>query len=220
MAKTKPARPASGARKNARPTTGPRARRASGAQHRKKARIRDKTHRFVDVVLKFASYGKWPLGKSEWLTVYNPTADENGTFNPMLAALHEYVVAHLERWRSREDGETAVQTRIDTLADDLVLAEADEADRLNHSGDLLKKLRVARALCEGTLRHLKVFGGSTLIYRCVTCGNWFVAWEHDPRDQGRPYCGKRCWPIDSFSDTVAPARRVQSKKTRTPSRGV
>jgi hypothetical protein len=213
MAKTKPARRArSGARKNTRPTTRQRTRRASGAQHRKKARTREKTHHLVDVVLNFANYGKWPLGKTEWLTVYDPTPDEKGTFNPVLADLHQYVVANLESLSSREGSRTAVQTPIEVFAEIL----DDDLARADRSDDVLKKLRGAWALCEAMFQHLKKDGGSTLIYRCITCRKWFVAWKHDPRDQGRPYCGKRCWPADSFRDAVAPARRVQSKKTETP----
>ncbi len=212
MAKKKVAR-RSGSRKNAGPTTRPRTRRASGAQHRKKARTRDKTHRLVDAVLDFANYGKWPIGKSEWLTVSDPTPDEKGTFNPMLAALHQYVVANLESFSSREKSRTAVQARIEVFAEVLDLSDGEEAARPDRSDDVLKKLRGLWALCEGTFQHLKKGGGSTLIYRCITCGKWFVAWKHDPRDQGRPYCSKGCWPTDSFTDAVAPARRVQSKRT-------
>lgn len=220
MTKAKPARHGSGALKSVRPTPRPRTRRASGAQHRKKARIREKTHRLVDAVLNFVNYGKWPLGKSEWLTVYDPAPDEKGTFQPMLAALHMYVVANLESVRSREKSGTAVQTQIEALAEILDDSDVEEAARPDGSDVVLKKLRAAWALCEGALRHLKDGGGSTLIYRCITCRKWFVAWTHDPRDQERPYCSKGCWPTDGFRDAVAPARRVQSNKTKTPSRGV
>lgn len=213
MAKKKVARRRSGAPRKARTTTRQRTRRASGAQHRKKARTRKKTHRLVEAVLNFASYGKWPLGKSEWLTVYDPTPDENGAFNPMLAALHQYVVANLEKFGSHEEHGKAGQTGIEPFAEVLDLFENDEATRTDCSDELLKKLRAARALCEGALLHLKAGGGSKLIYRCITCGKWFVAWKHDPRDQARPYCSKGCWPTDSFTDAVAPARRVQSKRT-------
>ena len=221
MAQTKSARPKVGAHKDADPPKRQRVQRPSGAQHRKKALIRERTHRLVDAVLNFANYGKWPNGDTEWLTVYAPTPEENETYNPMLAALHQYAVAHLGSFSAREESlTTAVQTRLDVLAERLDIADVTEAARPESSDEIVQKLRAAWALCDAMWMHLRKRGGSTLVYRCITCGKWFVAWKHDPRDQGRPYCGKGCWPTDNPKDIVAPPRRVQSLKTKTPPPGV
>ena len=102
------------------------------------------------------------MGETEWLTVYDPTPDEKGTFNPMLAALHQYVVANLDSCGSPEADETAVQTRIEQFAEVVDLSDIDD-ETPERSEKILKKLRGARALCEGALMHLKVGGGSRLI---------------------------------------------------------
>jgi hypothetical protein len=219
MAKKTSAQRADKASKNAGPTTRDKARRASGAQHRQKARIR-KTAREIDTVLNFVNYGRWPWGKGKWFTVYDPSPYEEGRFSPLLAALHLYVVAKLESLGSLEQGAAAVWR--ETVHFEYVLepSEIEEATRPDCSNEILEKLRAACALCAGTLLHLNEIGGSKLIYRCSTCRRWFVASKHDPRDPRQPYCSKSCWPSSSFRDPVAPGRRVQSTKTKTPPRGV
>ncbi len=228
MAKTKTARRASGAHRPAapkarqtlrrigghhrkKPQTRQTVRRASGHQHRKKAKVRRTTHRLALGVLEFATHGLWPLGNSDWLRVDEPTQPGWGVFSPMLAALQNHVLARLREIQSRQRPgvTTGHMASKDTFAR-LMEVRVREAQQRGVSDSIFEQVSAASNICEQILEHLEEDGRWQNVHRCFSCGRWFFAWKHDPRDPQKPYCSKRCWPSTSFRDAVARARRVQS----------
>jgi hypothetical protein len=189
-------------------------RRASGHQHRKKAKARGTTHISVLAVLDFATAGLWPVGRSDWLRVDEPSQPEMGIFSPTLAALQDDVLTCLARildWR--RSGSAAGSLVPDDAFKRSVAAAVQEGKQKGPLDDVVQQGLNAIRVSDRALRHLDEGERWRHVYQCTTCGSWFFARKHDPRDPNEPYCGKKCWPSkQTIRDVVAPPRRVQSRR--------
>ena len=216
MAKPKAARRVSGVHKHADVKARRTTRRASGYQHRKKAKARRTTHRLVRGVLDFATHGLWPLRGSTqdvWLRVDQPREPGSGVFSPMLAALQNYVLARLECIQSwQRIGQTTGTLVSEDPFRRLMEARVQEATQRGVSDSTFQQVVGAANICDQVLEHLEKDERWRNVYRCTECGRWFFAWKHDPRNPQSPYCSRGCWPSSNSRDSLAPARRVQSRK--------
>jgi hypothetical protein len=170
--------------------------RPSGFQHRKKAKARESTSRVVRGLMALANRGPWPAEPPlQWVT----HEESRG-----LASLQAYVAECLEQFRlSRRRSRLDADVReVATMAH--FPTREDEPETW---------LEVARAIsfCHQVLGHLQENERWRNVYRCATCQNWFYAW-HDPKNPGKPYCSKKCWPSRKYVKSERPRTRVTSKQ--------
>ena len=175
------------------PSRGP-----SGYRNRQKAKARRTTHRAVRGLMLFANGGFWPaeppvhLVRDEW--------------SRGLAATRVHLRACFERFQLwRKQGRVEPDAREVAVENDYFPTEQDEPTTW-------LEVHKARSFCHQLLGHLQEDDRWRNVYQCVTCGRWFFAWKHDPRNQQAPYCSRRCWPSTDSRDPLSPPRRVQAPK--------
>ena len=196
-------------------------RRPSGAQYRKKAKIRRTTHPLVQKVLNFATLGMWRLQVGErwvWVRAFDTPKPTSIAFNPTVAAVHRDLVACLERIPLVRKGRAAGGLLIEGAFRSSGRASAADVARQGGDSTSLQILHAVQE-CSWVIEHLQTDQRWRDVYRCVECERWFLA-LHDPRNPKSPFCGPSCWPSTTSRDKLAPPRRVKSSKTRTPKRGV
>ena len=195
--------------------TGRTAAHPSGSEHRKKAKVRRMTHRVVFGVLEFATHGLWPLRGSTpeaWLSANGPSESGSVVASPTLAALQKDLLNCLERiepWRRVKKTGALEPENAFTGA---VEAAVEEGARRGTLDGTFRQIMNALNICSQVLEHLEKDERWRNVYKCVTCGRWFFAWKHDPRNQRSPYCSRGCWSSIVLPDSLAPPFRVQSPK--------